>query len=125
MPSSPLKPSKRRIDAGEAALWLGILLDATFDPTSQTLNLAARAEAMNRDAPPRSAGGGWSARLGRAELLALASDFTNYPEDYPPRRQADMLLAWAERWVDAAAWKRLQGRIRQRRFVWRQRDDTA
>lgn len=105
---------KREVVPSEAQLWLGVLLDAVFDPTSQVVNLAAQAEAMNRAAPPRSPGG-WSARMGRSELLAIAGDITDYPDDYPPSRAAELLLMWADRWVVAEDWRRLQGRVRKRR----------
>ncbi len=106
---------KREIDPLESSVWLGVLLDATFDPTSQVLNLAAQAEAMNREAPPSTPNGGWSARMGRSELLAIARDITDYPDEYPPRRTAELLLMWADRWVPSDDWSRLKARVRKRR----------
>jgi hypothetical protein len=108
-------PRKREIVPGEASLWLGVLLDAVFDPTSQVVNLVATAEAMNRTAPPSTLRGGWSARGGRSELLAIASDLNDYPNDYPPTRAAELLLAWSERWLTTDDWRRLQARVRKRR----------
>lgn len=106
---------KREIVPVESKIWLGVLLDATFDPTSQVLNLAAQAEAMNREAPPSTPVGGWSARIGRSELLAIARDITDYPDDYHPSRAAEILLRWANRWVATDDWSRLKARVRKRR----------
>lgn len=108
-------PRKRDINAGESAIWLGVLLDAAFDPTSQALNLAARAETLNREAPPSMPQGGWSPRIGRSELLGIASDINDYPDDIPPSRAADLLLRWADRWVSSDEWTRLKARVRKRR----------
>lgn len=105
----------REIAAGESSLWLGVLLDAAFDPTSQVLNLAAQAEAMNRIAPPSTPNGGWSARIGRSELLAIARDIIDYPDEYPPSRATELLLLWVNRWVSPDDWRRLSARVRKRR----------
>jgi hypothetical protein len=107
-------PRKREIVPSEAAVWLGVLLDAVFDPTSNVVNLAAQAEAMNR-AAPSSAPGGWTARMGRSELLMIASDINDYPDDIPPPRAAGLLLAWSARWLTPGDWSRLQSRVRKRR----------
>ena len=48
-------------------------------------------------------------------LIALASDFTNYPEDYSDTRRAELLEAWMDRWVQPDDVKRLNARIRKRR----------
>lgn len=107
----------RAIYAEEADLWLGILLGASFDPTSHTLNLARSAELINQ----RKADAALkdyikvTARDGRQELLALASDFTTYPEDYNASRRAEMLLRWANLWLQADDWNRLQAKVRKRR----------
>lgn len=101
---------KREIQPSESSLWLGVLLDAVFNPTSQVMNLASRAEALNRGSK-----GGWSARIGRSELLAIARDITDYPDDYPPSKAAELLLLWAERWVPPDDWSRLKARVRKRR----------
>lgn len=106
---------RREIDPGEHRIWLGILLDAVFDPTSRVVNLRARAEAMNREYPPSTPGGGWNPRIAQAELLSIASDVTDYPDDIPPRRAAELLVLWAERWLTKEDWDRLQGRVRKRR----------
>ena len=102
---------KRVIAPEEASLWLGVLLDAAFDPTSTALDLKRSADVLNLTGPGR----GWQARHGQAELLAIASDFTQSPHDYSDIRRAELLLAWAERWVQADDWQRLQGRVRKRR----------
>ncbi|KGE77228.1 hypothetical protein FP66_11260 [Halomonas salina] len=102
---------KRVIVPEEASLWLGVLLDAAFDPTSTALDLKRSADVLNHTGP----GHGWQARHGQAELLAIASDLTQYPHDYSDTRRAELLLAWAERWVQADDWQRLQGRVRKRR----------
>lgn len=103
-------PRHRSIDPGEYRLWLGILLDATFDPTTKVINLAARAETLNRGMPH-----GFSVREAQSSLLAIARDLIDYPDDYPPSRAAEMLLAWSDRWLSADEWKRLQARLRKRR----------
>ncbi|MDY7117887.1 hypothetical protein RAN53_16180 [Halomonas sp. SSL-5] len=90
---------------------MGVLLDAAFDPTSTALDLARSADALNYTEP----GHGWQARHGQAGLLAIASDLTQYPHDYSDTRRAELLLAWAERWVQAEDWSRLTARVRKRR----------
>lgn len=102
---------KRVIAPEEASLWLGVLLDAAFDPTSTALNLKRSADVLNHTGPGHS----WQARHGKADLLAIASDLTQYPHDYSDTRRAELLLAWAERWIQADDWQRLQGRVRKRR----------
>lgn len=102
---------KRVIAPEEASLWLGVLLDAAFDHTSTALNLERSAEVLNQTRP----GKGWQAHHGQADLLAIASDFTQYPHDYNDQRRAEMLLAWVHRWVQADDWQRLHGRVRKRR----------
>jgi hypothetical protein len=86
---------KRSISPYEAHIWLGVLLDAAFDQTSRTLSL--------------------SSRDGQTQLLALAGDLTAYPDDYSAQRQAELLLAWAERWIQPEDWGRLAARVRKRR----------
>lgn len=102
---------KRVMVPEEASLWLGVLLDAAFDPTSTALDLKRSADVLNHTGP----GNNWQTRHGQAELLAIANDFTRYPEDYSTTRRAELLLAWAERWVQPEDWQRLQGRVRKRR----------
>lgn len=107
----------RTIRGDEVSLWLGVLLGAAFDPTSHTLNLARSAELLNAQA---KAGGVTdhvrvSARDGLGQLLSLAGDFVTYPEDYRTSRQAELLLIWANRWLQPEDWNRLQAKVRKRR----------
>lgn len=95
----------------EASLWLGVLLDAAFDPTSAALDLARSAGVLNHT----GSGSGWQACHGQAELLAIASDLIRYPDDYSSTRRTELLLAWAERWIQPDDWQRLQGQVRKRR----------
>ncbi|GHB15532.1 hypothetical protein [Modicisalibacter luteus] len=101
----------------EAILWLGILLDAVFDPTSKTINLARSAEIANQRARDNSLHRALALRPsdGKSQLLALASDFTNYPEDYPDTQRAELIESWMERWVQPEDIKRLNARVRKRR----------
>lgn len=78
--------------ANEVATWLAVLLDTAFDPGSDAVE-----------------------REGKAELLAIAGDFTNYPDDFPDARRADLLLRWVAKWLPGDCWPRLQGRVRKRR----------
>lgn len=80
----------RAIQAAESALWLEVLLTYAFGP-----------------APAEQAA--------RLDLLGVAHDATAYPDDISNWRLAQLLLAWAERYVDAGDWQRLQAKIRQRR----------
>lgn len=82
----------RAIQAAEAHLWLEVLLTYAFGP-----------------APVQQAA--------RLDLLGIAHDATAYPDDIPHWRLAQLLLAWAERYVEAGDWQRLQARIRQRRSL--------
>lgn len=102
---------KRVIAPEEASLWLGVLLDAAFDPTSTALDLQRSADMLNHT----GSGHSWQARHGQADLLAIASDLTQYPHDYNDVRRAELLLTWAERWIQPDDWQRLQGRVRKRR----------
>lgn len=108
---------RREIVPEEASLWLGVLLDAAFDPTSRTLDLARSAEIANQEAQANGLRDALrlTARDGKTQLLALAGDLTAYPEDYSDQRRAELLLAWVERWVQADDWTRLAGRVRKRR----------
>src|SRR5690554_2338294 len=108
---------QREIQPAEAGLWLGVLLDAAFDPTSKALNLARSAEIANRAAAEQGMTDALrlTARDGQSQLLALAGDFVNYPEDYNDRRRAELLLAWVDRWMQPEDWARLQARVRKRR----------
>lgn len=110
-------PRKREIVPSEAQLWLGVLLDAAFDPTSKTLDLARSAEIANQQAQESGQLDALrlAARDGKTQLLSLAGDLTAYPEDYSDQRRAELLLAWAERWVQPEDWSRLAARVRKRR----------
>lgn len=111
-------PRKRSIAPDEARIWLGVLLDAAFDPTARhQLNLGRSAEILNQCAQEQ---GHTSAlklrgRDGSAQLLSLASDLTNYPEDYTSQREAELLLAWCEMWLQPDDWRRLVERVKKRR----------
>lgn len=107
----------RRVQPSEAKIWLGVLLDAAFDPTTQTLNLARSAEKSNRKAQEQGMPNALkqTASDGQSQLLALASDFVNYPEDHSDARQGELLLAWIERWMQPEDWTRLSARVRKRR----------
>lgn len=108
---------KREIVPSEAQLWLGVLLDAAFDPTSKTLDLARSAEIANQRAQEvgRRDALRLTARDGKTQLLGLAGDLTAYPDDYSDQRQAELLLIWAERWIQPEDWGRLAARVRKRR----------
>lgn len=80
----------RAIQAAEAPLWLEVLLTYAFGP-----------------APAEQAA--------RLDLLGVAHDATAYPDDIPDSRLAELLLAWAERYVGGEDWQRLQAKIRKRR----------
>lgn len=81
---------KRAIQAAEALIWLTVLMDYGFSEKS-----AQRATLL--------------------DLLGIAHDATAYPDDIPHWRLAQLLLAWAEQYVSAEDWKRLQARVRKRR----------
>lgn len=112
-------PRRREIRPDEASLWLGVLLDAAFDPTSRTLNLARSAELANKASRDQGMTEALrlTARDGRSQLLTIAGDFVNYPEEYSDRRRAELLLAWVERWMQPEDWARLQARVRKRRSL--------
>ena len=83
-------PRPRALQADEASLWLAVLLDYSFsDKNAQ--------------------------RAARLDLLGIAHDATAYPDDIPGWRLAEPLLRWAEQYVPARDWQRLQARLRQRR----------
>ncbi|NVF16622.1 hypothetical protein [Vreelandella maris] len=83
-------PRPRALQADEASLWLAVLLDYSFsDKNAQ--------------------------RAARLDLLGIAHDATAYPDDIPGWRLAELLLRWAEQYVPARDWQRLQARLRQRR----------
>lgn len=84
-------PRPRSIQAGEASQWLAVLLDHSFASKS-------------------------AQRAAQLDLLGIAHDATAYPNDIPHWRLAQLLLAWAERYVLAEDWRRLQARVRKRRF---------
>jgi hypothetical protein len=54
-------------------------------------------------------------RAARLDLLGIAHDATAYSDDIPGWRLAELLLRWAEQYVPAEDWKRLQARVRKRR----------
>lgn len=83
-------PRPRAIQAAEAPLWLAVLLDYSFS---------------NKNAQ----------RAAQLDLLGIAHDATAYPDDIPNWRVAQLLLAWADKYVSAEDWQRLQARLRQRR----------
>lgn len=78
------------IQAAEAHLWLEVLLTHAFGSTH-------------------------AQRVARLDLLGVAHDATAYPDDIPDGRLAELLLAWAEKYVSPEDWKRLQARVRKRR----------
>ena len=83
-------PRPRALQADEASLWLAVLLDYSFsDKNAQ--------------------------RAARLDLLGIAHNATAYPDDIPGWRLAELLLRWAEQYVPARDWQRLQARLRQRR----------
>lgn len=83
-------PRPRALQAAEAPLWLAVLLDYSFsDKNAQ--------------------------RAARLDLVGIARDATAYPDDIPHWRLAELLLRWAEQYVPAEDWKRLQARARKRR----------
>jgi hypothetical protein len=79
-------PRPRSIQAAEAPLWLEVLLTYAFGPTP-------------------------AEQAARLDLLGVAHDATAHPDD----RLAELLLAWAGRYVGVEDWKRLQARVRKRR----------
>lgn len=87
----------RAIQVAEAHLWLEVLLTYAF-------------------------GSEPAQRAAQLDLLGVAYDATAYPNDIPDARLAELLLAWAERYVGAGDWHRLQAKIRQRR---RQSEETG
>ena len=108
--------SRRVIRSDEVGIWLGVLLDAAFDPTSATLNLARSAEIHNAKAREQGlALTPQTARDGKSQLLGLASDFTVYPDELTSARQGELLLAWIDRWMQPEDWTRLHARVRKRR----------
>ncbi len=118
-------PRKREIRPNEVGVWLGVLLDAAFDPTAQALNLARSAEAINARASAQGLNlTKQRARDGLSQLLALASDFTTYPEEYTDCRRAELLLVWVDRWMQPDDWSRLHSRVRKRRERYAVKDLT-
>lgn len=81
----------RALQAAEAPLWLAVLLNYSFDDKN-------------------------AQRAARLDLLGIAHDVTAYPDDIPGWRLAELLLCWAEQYVSAEDWKRLQARVRKRRI---------
>lgn len=108
----------RTIQSAEARVWLGVLLDAAFDPTAKhPLNLARSAE----DANQRALANGslralrFTARDGQTQLLTLANELVASPEDYTSRQEAEFLLDWCNRWLQPEDWRRLVERVKKRR----------
>ncbi|WP_417667146.1 hypothetical protein [Pseudidiomarina sp.] len=83
-------PRPRAIQTAEAPLWLAVLLDYSFSDKS-------------------------AQRAAQLDLVGIAHDAAAYPDDIPHWRLAELLLAWAGRYVSARDWQRLQAKIRQRR----------
>lgn len=83
-------PRPRAIQAAEAPIWLAVLLDYGFSEKS-------------------------AQRTALLDLLGIAHDATAYPDDISHWRLAELLLRWAEKYVPAEDWRRLQGRVRKRR----------
>lgn len=110
-------PRKRDIRSEDAEIWLGVLLDSAFDPTSRTLNLSRSAEILNDCSRQHGMTNALklTARDGKSQLLALASDFTNYPGDFTYQRRAELLLEWVNRWLQPEDWQRLRERVKKRR----------
>lgn len=82
----------RTIQATEAPIWLAVLLDYSFSEES-------------------------AQRAAQLDLLDLAHDATAFPDDIPHWRLAELLLGWAEEYVPAEDWRRLQARVRKRRAL--------
>ena len=80
----------RAIKAEEASLWVAVLLDYGFSEKS-------------------------AQRAALIDMLGIAHDATAYPDDMPHWRLAQLLLDWAEKYVPAEDWRRLQARVRKRR----------
>lgn len=83
-------PRPRAIKAAEAPLWLAVLLGYSF-------------------------GDKGAQRAARLDLVGIAHDATAYPGDIPSWRLAELLLRWAELYVSAEDWRRLQARVRKQR----------
>lgn len=83
-------PRPRAIKAAEAPLWLAVLLGYSFGDKS-------------------------AQRAARLDLVGIAHDATAYPDDIPGWRLAELLLRWAELYVPAEDWRRLQARVRKQR----------
>lgn len=118
---------KRSIVPEEADIWLGVLLDAVFDPTTRhQLDLARSADLANQvlleKGGHREALRRLTARDGKTQLLGIASDLTTYPDDYTSQRAAELLLVWAERWIQPEDWGRFAARVRKRRQKYRDGD---
>ena len=115
---------KRSIAPDESHIWLGVLLDAVFDPTARhQLDLARSADIANQVIQEKSGHREALRRLtgrdGKTQLLGIASDLTTYPDDYTSQRGAELLLAWADRWIQQEDWGRLAARVRKRRQKYR------
>lgn len=83
-------PRPRAIKAAEAPLWLAVLLGYSF-------------------------GDKGAQQAARLDLVGIAHDATAYPDDIPGWRLAELLLRWAELYVSAEDWRRLQARVRKQR----------
>ncbi|MBE0465497.1 hypothetical protein [Halomonas colorata] len=83
-------PRSRSIQAAEAPLWLAVLLDYSFSYKN-------------------------AQRTARLDLLGITHDATAYPDDIPHWRLAELLLRWADQYVPAEDWRRLQARVRKKR----------
>ncbi|KAA0015469.1 hypothetical protein F0A16_20480 [Salinicola corii] len=104
------------ITPDEALVWLGALISASMDERDKTLNLGRSAELLN--ARMRDSGISFTPKRGRdglSQLLALAGDFVNYPDDHTAARRAELVAAWCRDWLQPDDWDRINARIRKRR----------
>ncbi|WP_110644111.1 hypothetical protein [Salinicola sp. CPA57] len=100
----------------EVEMWLGALIGAAIDPTNHTLNLGRSAELLNQRM--RESGIEFTPKRGRdgiSQLLALAGDFVNYPDDHTAARRAELLAEWCKLWLQPDDWTRISAKIRKRR----------
>ena len=100
----------------EVEMWLGALISAALDVRDKTLNLGRSAELLNEKM--RESGIAFTKKRGRdglSQLLALASDFVNYPDDHTATRRAELLAEWCRLWLQPDDWERVSAKIWKRR----------